>query len=127
MTCPGECDCCSADGYCGTGKEFCYSSKGCQPQYGICRCGENYGKCQCSTEENGICEEESIEFCCSSKGYCGFTNEFCSLNKGCNESFGKCWNKDNTCNDIKERLNINEENESQFQCEENEEGLAKLM
>jgi len=43
----------------------------------IFRCGPGIGKCQDGQ-------------CCSKKGYCGTTSEFCSLSLGCQSSYGKC-------------------------------------
>jgi len=114
-SCEDKYDCCSADGYCGTGKEFCYSSNGCQPKYGICRCGN---------DENDICSDG---YCCSSKGYCGTTNAFCSIDNGCQTEFGQCTNNGHTCAEVKQELEITNEYINKFKCEENDDGYAKLM
>ncbi|OUM62360.1 carbohydrate-binding module family 18 protein, partial [Piromyces sp. E2] len=79
QSCTNQDDCCSADGYCGTSKEFCYSSNGCQAGFGICKCGEKYSNGQCNNNH-----------CCSSSGYCGTTNAFCSIANGCQKSYGIC-------------------------------------
>ncbi|OUM57235.1 carbohydrate-binding module family 18 protein [Piromyces sp. E2] len=41
------------------------------------QCGPKYGKCD---------EGE----CCSQYGYCGKTDEYCSIKKGCQSEFGRC-------------------------------------
>jgi len=115
-SCEDKYDCCSKDGYCGTSKEFFYSSNGCQPEFGVCRCGEGMGSC---SEDDG--------YCCSQKGYCGTTNAFCSIDNGCQSGFGHCNEEVNTCTYVKGNLGINDENKDKFKCEENDQGLAKLM
>jgi len=41
------------------------------------RCGKEYGKC-------------AKGYCCSKYGWCGKTDDYCSINKGCQEDFGQC-------------------------------------
>jgi len=113
--------CCSADGYCGTEDDFCFSNKdkGCQAEYGICKCGEKANE--------GIC---SSDYCCSADGYCGTTNDFCSVDNGCQTYYGRCLTKTDTkstCSEVKKELSMEDEDKDHFQCEEGEDGLAKTL
>jgi len=92
--CPSG-QCCSKYGWCGKTDNYC--SNGCQSEFGDCkgttiptittttnsistvegRCGEDYGKCPSS-------------YCCSRYGWCGTTDDHCSVSKGCKSEFGKC-------------------------------------
>jgi len=92
--CPSG-NCCSKYGWCGTKEEYCSISKGCQSEFGKCnddsnnttipelpvstngKCGKEYGKCPSGK-------------CCSSYGWCGTKEEYCSISKGCQSEFGKC-------------------------------------
>jgi len=116
-SCSNKDDCCSADGYCGTANEFCYSSQGCQDQFGVCKCGVDY--------DNGRCTSK----CCSANGFCGTTNAFCSIANGCQKPYGMCTETDNksTCSEIKDELAIKESNTDVFRCEENEDGSVKKL
>jgi len=89
--------CCSRYGWCGKSNEYCNISKGCQSKFGKCninasigekkdneiiistdgRCGENRGKCMKG-------------YCCSIFGWCGKSDEYCDISKGCQSKFGKC-------------------------------------
>ena len=106
--------CCSEEGYCGTGEEYCYSSNGCQPEYGVCRCSNN---------EKDIC---SNGYCCSAKGYCGDTNAFCSLEKGCQSEFGECTDS-SVCPEVKSSLGITSDSEKNFKCGESEGSVKTLI
>ena len=66
-------------------------------------------------------------YCCNTKGYCGTSNEFCSIDKGCQNKFGKCTNEGNTCNNVKKELSITNENESSFTCKENDDGFVQTL
>jgi len=82
--CPSG-ECCSTFGYCGVSYDFCI--KYCDPRYGECKssnslistdglCGITNGK-KCPSGE-----------CCSTFGYCGVSDEFCS--KYCDPKYGEC-------------------------------------
>jgi len=84
--------CCSKYGYCGTSNEYCNLSKGCQPKYGLCYedtddtpskkiCGPGVGKCA-----SGLC--------CSKYSYCGSSDDYCNLKKGCQIDYGLCYEDD---------------------------------
>ncbi|OUM65015.1 carbohydrate-binding module family 18 protein [Piromyces sp. E2] len=76
--------CCSEYGWCGKSDDHCLLKKGCQPKFGTCkksellfssdRCGEGVGKCYPG-------------YCCSRYGWCGESDEHCSLEKGCQSEF----------------------------------------
>ena len=87
-----KCDsglCCSQYGHCGNSEEHCSLDKKCQPYFGKCinyksgnstdRCGKDYDNQKCVS---GLC--------CSQYGYCGTSEEHCSLDKKCQPYFGKC-------------------------------------
>jgi len=84
-------DCCSKEGKCGFGYEYCY--EGCQSNYGLClgelpdpnpklpedppketHCGPKYGFKKCSFGN-----------CCSKDGRCGFGHEYCG--EGCQSEY----------------------------------------
>jgi len=103
--------CCSQSGYCGTSSDYC--GTGCQASYGICGsdpveeveeevewvtewvtetvyvyveekedsrdCGSDVGK-KCSSGK-----------CCSKYGYCGTSSEYCEVSKGCQATYGDCY------------------------------------
>jgi len=81
--------CCSKYGWCGTSDDHCSVSKGCQSEFGQCnnnseipvstnnKCGKEYGKCPSGK-------------CCSKYGWCGTSDEYCSVTKGCQSEFGQC-------------------------------------
>jgi len=125
--------CCSKYGWCGKSDKYCKISKGCKPDYGKCnsdvkiedskdepiednednedndedneiaistdgRCGENRGKCMKG-------------YCCSKYGWCGKSDEYCKISKGCKPDYGKC-NSDVKIKDSKdEPIEDNEDNE----------------
>jgi len=89
--CPSG-QCCSKYGWCGKSDDYCSASKGCQIEFGKCdgdatttttntstndKCGKEYGKCPSGK-------------CCSKYGWCGKTDDHCSVSKGCQSEFGKC-------------------------------------
>jgi len=105
--CPGENECCSKYGYCGTSDDHCKVD--CQSNYGLCLDNNSSttpvtttktkskvtrttskkvpvstvnGKCGASY---GACPENE---CCSKYGYCGTDNEYCGA--GCQSGFGIC-------------------------------------
>jgi len=101
--------CCSKYGWCGRTDEYCKISKGCQSEFGRCkdkkpntttssstrtiptttlilkdRCGPKFNNKKCHYNE-----------CCSKYGWCGRTDEYCKISKGCQSEFGECKNKKN--------------------------------
>ena len=108
--------CCSKYGWCGKSDIYCDISKGCQSKYGKCnsetpienneddedndedneiaistdgRCGENRGKCMKG-------------YCCSKYGWCGKSDKYCKISKGCKPEYGKCNDKSTSNKDEKE-------------------------
>jgi len=85
IKCP-EGQCCSVYGYCGTSEKHCYTSRGCQLNFGKCikvsadgRCGKDYDNNQCPSGK-----------CCSKYGWCGVTDKHCDISSGCQSEFGEC-------------------------------------
>ncbi|OUM60810.1 carbohydrate-binding module family 18 protein [Piromyces sp. E2] len=85
-----KCDpgfCCSEYGWCGKSEDHCSLKKGCQPNFGTCEpselplskdeCGEGIAKCYPG-------------YCCSKYGWCGKSDDHCSVKKGCQSEFGDC-------------------------------------
>jgi serpin B len=88
-------ECCSKYGWCGKTDKYCNIEKGCQSEFGKCnptvtetttktsdetsvgKCGKGIGSCK-----NGEC--------CSKYGWCGKTDKYCNIEKGCQSEFGKC-------------------------------------
>ena len=99
--CGGSNECCSKFGFCGVMDIHCHFSKGCQPQYGICKevDYEHYDPDSRSVEDfeitpdgkcgpaNGACPEG---VCCSKEGECGTTDDHCLVTRGCKSLFGDC-------------------------------------
>ncbi|KAH9267616.1 hypothetical protein BASA83_009830 [Batrachochytrium salamandrivorans] len=89
--CPGL-QCCSKDGYCGSGLAFCEVQ--CQPLYGSCQdpLPDSYLKSlppstnhRCGREFSTKCPNDG---CCSKDGYCGSKSAQCGA--GCQEGYGIC-------------------------------------
>ncbi|OUM56672.1 carbohydrate-binding module family 18 protein, partial [Piromyces sp. E2] len=114
LQCPSG-QCCNSEGYCGTSENFCYSSKGCQPLYGVCQCGEN--------NDAGTC---SSDYCCSKKGYCGTTTAFCAK-ENCQSGFGKCEENGYTCADVESKFIVNDNSNEIVNCQENEDGYVSKL
>ncbi|OUM56479.1 hypothetical protein PIROE2DRAFT_18907 [Piromyces sp. E2] len=108
VKCSNKDDCCSSEGYCGTDDKFCFASKGCQPQYGICKCGENF--------DNGAC---SGGYCCSKQGFCGTTSKFCATSN-CQINYGFCAQNNYTCEDVNDKFVV-------VNCGENDDGYVKSL
>ncbi|TID18237.1 carbohydrate-binding module family 18 [Venturia nashicola] len=85
-----ECDpdngfgsCCSKYGYCGSGEEYCGRGDGsCDSKCDKCpgprrdkRCGKDFDDAACQQGQ-----------CCSSKGWCGTTDNHCKVENGCQGS-----------------------------------------
>jgi len=82
-------ECCSQYGWCGHSEKHCSIDQGCQSEFGHCtttdttpistdgRCGKEYGKCP-------------SDECCSKYGWCGHSEQHCSIDQGCLSEFGKC-------------------------------------
>ncbi|ORX63913.1 hypothetical protein BCR32DRAFT_134356 [Anaeromyces robustus] len=94
--CPSG-QCCSKYGHCGKTDEHCSIEKGCQSEFGQCNSGKNKEKDKIS--ENGKCGKDNGNTkcpsgqCCSKFGWCGKTNDYCSIEKGCQSGFGQCNSK----------------------------------
>ncbi|ORY85216.1 hypothetical protein LY90DRAFT_302423, partial [Neocallimastix californiae] len=88
--CPKPYHCCSKSGYCGEGDDYC--GTGCQSAYGLC------GDEQMEVEEAVEWVTEVVteykcdnDKCCSKYGYCGTTDAYCSVSKGCQIKYGDCY------------------------------------
>ena len=86
--------CCSKYGWCGTSEKHCSVSQGCQTKFGVCtgtteiidnslsiskddRCGKEHGRCPAGK-------------CCSKYGWCGSSDKYCEISRGCQSEFGEC-------------------------------------
>jgi len=87
-SCPNNL-CCSKNGLCGSTDDHCSVKKGCQLKYGLCydssdndtpvkKCGPGVGSCPNNQ-------------CCSMQGSCGSTDDYCNIRKGCQLSYGLCY------------------------------------
>jgi len=91
-SCPNNL-CCSAYGYCGTSNEHCNVSQGCQPDYGLCYQDDDNNKPNkkvCGAGK-GTC---ASGLCCSKYGYCGTSDDYCNVRKGCQVDYGLCYEND---------------------------------
>jgi hypothetical protein len=98
--------CCSKYGYCGTTEAYCSLSKGCQSKYGECDVDTSAANVASVDEED---KKECGQFigscingeCCNSEGHCGISDEFCEIEKGCQEDYGVCnsQSKNGKCGD----------------------------
>jgi len=84
--------CCSKYGWCGVTEEHCSIENGCQSEFGQCGNINISTNIKISTNdkcgiENGKCPSGK---CCSNYGWCGTTDEYCSLKNGCQSEFGQC-------------------------------------
>jgi len=104
----GSCEngeCCSKYGWCGKTDKHCKVEEGCQSEFGKCnptvtktttitseetpvgKCGKGYGSCKKGE-------------CCSKYGWCGKTNAYCEINRGCQPEFGDCNGKNGNSDPI---------------------------
>ena len=88
--CP-EGKCCSKYGYCGRSNDHCSLEKGCQSELGNCSSNSND---DLPISPDGICGQGIARCpegeCCSKYGYCGRSNDHCSLERGCQSELGQC-------------------------------------
>ncbi|KAL6635653.1 RNI-like protein [Neocallimastix sp. 'constans'] len=88
--CP-EGECCSKYGYCGRSNDHCSLEKGCQSELGNCSSNSND---DLPISPDGICGQGIARCpegeCCSKYGYCGRSNDHCSLERGCQSELGQC-------------------------------------
>jgi len=120
----GKCDedcpcpdgsCCSKYGYCGTTEEYCgikfvENKSTTTTKVASTTTKKNKTKTKTTTkaatstpkkistdskcgEKSGSCPDGE---CCSKYGWCGVTEEYCSIKKGCQEKFGQCGNVNTT-------------------------------
>lgn len=84
--------CCSSKGFCGATNEFCNPTAGCQPDYGSCSTNTSYisydGKCGSTDPNSQVCVGSTFGSCCSAKGWCGGTSDYCGV--GCQSDYGTC-------------------------------------
>jgi len=115
-SCPSG-ECCSKYGWCGSSEDHCNNSKGCQSKFGVCSGEASINNKTSSTKTKSILKLESISEpqlestsessnhgkcgegfgkcsdgqCCSKYGWCGKSDEYCSLDQGCQSQFGECY------------------------------------
>ncbi|ORX46920.1 hypothetical protein BCR36DRAFT_585026 [Piromyces finnis] len=113
----GSCYASTSNGYCGETSAYC--GTGCQSAYGLC--GEEQmveeedveWVTEWITETVYVYEEEvedsrecgsdvmkdcPVGKCCSKYGYCGTSEAYCEISKGCQPAFGDCYEIVNTAN-----------------------------
>ncbi|KAF7098012.1 hypothetical protein CFC21_099781 [Triticum aestivum] len=122
MECPNNL-CCSKDGYCGLGFDYCSAAAGCQSgacynnkiwgaqaggafKYGYCGLGPEFCGAGC---QNGACSTDkpcgnqangarcTNNYCCSQYGSCGLGKDYC----GTNCQSGACYNDSILANILK--------------------------
>ncbi|KAK5671937.1 hypothetical protein QVD99_001762 [Batrachochytrium dendrobatidis] len=86
-------DCCSKDGECGFGEDYCEA--GCQKGYGRCwkYSPPTYAEGEAPRDLNNKCGRDVVKSCknnqcCSRSQYCGTSNYYCGI--GCVRGFGTC-------------------------------------
>ncbi len=113
-TCPSDLPCCSVNGYCGSTTDYCSIDNGCQSAFGNCTApssGTVSPDMTCGITGGGTdgytCASSTP--CCSGRyafpetqpfisrnthngnsGYCGTTSDYCSVDLGCQSTFGTC-------------------------------------
>lgn len=94
QTCVGSTfgSCCSDKGFCGATNDFCNPTAGCQSSYGSCSTNTSFisydGKCGSTDPNKQVCVGSTYGSCCSEKGWCGGTSDYCGV--GCQSAFGTC-------------------------------------
>lgn len=86
-------DCCSSKGFCGGDSAYC--GAGCQSAFGSCTSANSEtisinGDCGATDPNRQICLGSEFGDCCSEKGFCGGTSDYCGT--GCQSAFGTCSN-----------------------------------
>lgn len=93
-------DCCSTRGFCGSTNDFCNPTAGCQSLFGSCSTDTSYissdGKCGSTDPNSQICVGSTYGSCCSQKGWCGDSTDYCGT--GCQSDFGTCGGANITTN-----------------------------
>ncbi|PKS04919.1 hypothetical protein jhhlp_008285 [Lomentospora prolificans] len=79
-------DCCSRLGYCGGNSSYC--GDGCQSDYGTCGDANISTDGSCGGSKGLTCIGFALGSCCSEKGFCGATEDYCGT--GCQQNFGEC-------------------------------------
>ncbi|KAL3420007.1 chitin deacetylase [Phlyctema vagabunda] len=99
--CPSTAPCCGPYGFCGSSKDHCLTSVGCQSAY-----SNTTDACydpidgQTTTPDNTCgktgagsfgyrCDISNLR-CCSAYGYCGNTEAYCQKVNGCQYGYGFC-------------------------------------
>ncbi|KAG9228464.1 hypothetical protein BJ875DRAFT_477396 [Amylocarpus encephaloides] len=84
--------CCSQRGYCGSTPDYCAITNNCQASFGLC--GENPQVVSTTSSQTATPTPSSLNSvfgnCCSNWGWCGTSEEHCSVNNGCQNGFGVC-------------------------------------
>lgn len=84
--------CCSEKGFCGATNDFCNPTAGCQSSYGSCSTNTSFisydGRCGSTDPNKQVCVGSTYGSCCSEKGWCGGTSDYCGV--GCQSDFGTC-------------------------------------
>lgn len=144
--CPKPYQCCSKNGYCGEGNDYC--GTGCQSAYGLCGNEEMVVEemVEWVTEwvtETAFVYVEEIEDsrecgidigkscpdnkCCSIFGYCGTSESYCSLSKGCQAKYGDCYEIVDTANIADEEKEGEGEGEEDTESPECGEGIGSCI
>jgi hypothetical protein len=117
-------ECCSRYGWCGTTEKYCSVERGCQSEFGDCE-GIKRKASKSVTSENLTSENLTIENltisedgrcgsgigvcnkgeCCSKYGWCGTSEKYCSIERGCQSEFGDCTGKEKNVNVATEKVN----------------------
>ncbi|EPE30838.1 Plant lectins/antimicrobial peptide [Glarea lozoyensis ATCC 20868] len=93
-------DCCSKSGFCGATSTFCDAAQGCQAGFGSCTASTSNISTDGSCGKNGkTCKGSTYGDCCSTSGFCGTGDAFCSAAQGCQANFGTCTGSDNISTD----------------------------
>jgi hypothetical protein len=97
QTCQGSRfgNCCSGKGFCGSTSDYCGAD--CQDAYGTCTSANSTlissnGDCGATDFEGQICLGSTFGNCCSEKGFCGTTSDYCGT--GCQAEYGNCGTND---------------------------------
>ncbi|ETN46031.1 uncharacterized protein HMPREF1541_00214 [Cyphellophora europaea CBS 101466] len=88
-------NCCSSRGFCGSTTDYCGAD--CQIDFGTCSSLNATlisadGNCGASDPEGQVCLGSTFGNCCSPRGFCGSTSDYCGT--GCQSGYGNCGSND---------------------------------
>ncbi|KEZ41908.1 hypothetical protein SAPIO_CDS6604 [Scedosporium apiospermum] len=87
-----EGDCCSRLNYCGRNGSYC--GDGCQSDFGVCGDSNISSDGSCGGSRGLTCRGSAEGNCCSARGFCGQTTDYCG--DGCQAEFGDCYKSNST-------------------------------